>query len=102
MLALLQCQQNVEIPEVILAVDPYVKEKVQYARTESVKITPELFEDKLNDKEFLSNLTACVDKWIHEIRKVTRLSAKDNLAPNILHEVNFWECLTRALNHIES
>lgn len=102
MLALMQCQQNVEIPEVVLQIDPEVKEKAQKAKAVNSRLTVEMFEGRVNEKEFLSNLTGCVDKWIHEIRKVTRLSTKDNLAPSILHEVNFWECLTRALTQIDS
>jgi dynein heavy chain 1, cytosolic len=102
MLALMQYQQDVEIPEVILQIDPYVRERFTKAKLINSRLGIELFDDKLQDKEYLSGLTACVDKWIHEIRKVTRLSTKDHLAPSILHEVNFWECLTRALNHIDN
>ena len=102
MLALMQYQQDVEIPEVVLQIDPYVREKFTKTKITNSKLTIEFFDDKLQDKEYLSGLTACVDKWIHEIRKVTRLSTKDHLAASILHEVNFWECLTRALNHIDN
>lgn len=102
MLALMQYQQDVEIPEVILQIDPYVREKFIKCKSTNSKLVVEAFDDKLQDKEYLSGLTACVDKWIHEIRKVTRLSTKDHLAPSILQEVNFWDCLTRALTHIEA
>ena len=102
MLALMQYQQDVEIPEVVLYIDPYVKEKFTKSKVTNSKVTIELFDDRLQDKEYLSALTGCVDKWIHEIRKVTRLSTREHLAPTILHEVNFWECLTRALTHIDS
>ena len=101
MLALMQCQQNVEIPEVHLVIDSQVKQRVNEAKNENRKISVELFEDLVNDKEFLGNLISCVDRWIHEIRKVTRLSNRDHLAPSILHEVNFWECLTKALTNID-
>ena len=89
MLALIQYQQDVEIPEVVLYIDPYVKEKFTKSKITNSKVTIELFEDRLQDKEYLSALTGCVDKWIHEIRKVTRLSTREHLAPTILHEVNF-------------
>jgi hypothetical protein len=54
MLALLQYQQDVEIPEVNLTIDPHVKEKFAKAKASNSKLTVELFDDKFADKEYLS------------------------------------------------
>lgn len=101
MLALMNCQQNVDIPDVYLQLDPTVKQKAQEARSQNARLSLEMFEAQASDKEFLASLIACVDKWIHDINKVTRLANKDHLAGSILHEVNFWQVLTRALTNID-
>lgn len=102
MLALLQCQQSVDIPEVYLQVDPIVKDRALVAKQQNRKLTVEGFDDKESDREFISSLMACVDKWILEIRKMTRLSTKDHMAGSLLQEVNFWHCLTKTLTHVDA
>lgn len=101
MLALLQCHKNIEIPDVHLTIDNTVRQIATEARDAGSKLTVDSFEAMAKDKEFLQSLTGCVDKWISEIRKITRLCNRDHIANNLLEEVNFWQCLSKALTNID-
>lgn len=74
-LALLQYQQNVEIPEVNLQFHPVIARAAALVRENGVSIDVEALglEDKLEDTTFLNAIQADVNKWIKEIQKVTRL-----------------------------
>lgn len=62
-LSLLHCQKNFEVPEIQLIIDPEIKKRVIEAKAKGTKeITVELFEDKLKDKNWTSNLGTIVTK----------------------------------------
>jgi hypothetical protein len=97
-LALLQYQQNIEIPEVNLAFHPVIQRAADLVRSLDSLETQTLanlsslppmqvrekgilidniedlgLEEKVNDVTFLNDIQGGVNKWIKEIQKVTRL-----------------------------
>ncbi len=98
-LAILQCQQNLEIPDVQLTIDPQVKAIVKKAKTENRKVTVSDYAEDMKSNDFLQNLQYnCVNKWIKDIRKVTKLD-RDPSTGSALQEVNFWLNLEKVLLH---
>uniref|UniRef100_A0A1I7XR26 DHC_N1 domain-containing protein n=1 Tax=Heterorhabditis bacteriophora TaxID=37862 RepID=A0A1I7XR26_HETBA len=57
--ALLHLQQNIDIPEINLVINPHIQSAIQKASKEGRK-----------DSQFLNNLQNGVNRWIKEIRKV--------------------------------
>ena len=53
------------MPEISLVIDPEIKKRVNEAKAKGIKdVSVELFEDKLKDKNWTSNLGSLVTKWI--------------------------------------
>lgn len=69
-MGLLHLQQNIEIPEISLAINPIITNiaKQFYDRGEKPKVTD--FGDKVEDPSFLNQLQSGVNRWIREIQKV--------------------------------
>ncbi|KAF1777758.1 P-loop containing nucleoside triphosphate hydrolase [Phytophthora cactorum] len=97
-LALLQYQQNIEIPEVNLIFHPVIQQAAELVREKGVLIDVEALglEDKVNDVAFVNTIQGGVSKWIKEIQKVTRL-VNEPLPGTAMQEINFWCDLNRAL-----
>lgn len=74
-LALLQYQQNIEIPEVKLVFHPVIQNAASLVREKGAPIDMETLnlEDKLQDVTFLNEIQAGVNRWIKEIQKLTKL-----------------------------
>lgn len=73
-MGLLHLQQNIEIPEISLLINPVITNiaKQCYERGEKPKVTD--FGDKVEDPTFLNQLQSGVNRWIREIQKVRILS----------------------------
>lgn len=69
-MSLLHLQQNIDIPEISLAIHPYVQAIIKKAEAEKRKVTSEDYADKLEDSTFLNALQNGVNRWIREIQKV--------------------------------
>ncbi|RLN69358.1 hypothetical protein BBJ29_000235 [Phytophthora kernoviae] len=97
-LALLQYQQNIEIPEVNLIFHPVIQQAADLVREKGVLIDVEALglEEKVNDVKFVNDIQGGVSKWIKEIQKVTRL-INEPLPGTAMQEINFWCDLSRAL-----
>ncbi|GLD93496.1 hypothetical protein PINS_up002088 [Pythium insidiosum] len=98
-LALLQYQQNIEIPEVNLVFHPIIQRAADLVRAKGY-LTDDMeslgLEDKVQDVTFLNEIQGGVNKWIKEIQKVTRLISEP-LPGSTIQEINFWCDLHRAL-----
>ncbi|XP_004348847.1 dynein heavy chain [Capsaspora owczarzaki ATCC 30864] len=98
-LSLLQLQQNVDIPEVDLQIHPLITQTIAKHRSAGTKATVDDFD--VNDSTFVFNLQSCVDRWIKEIQKVTKLD-RDPSHGSALVEIAFWVNLERALQQVET
>ena len=101
-LALLQYQQNRDIPQVLLTIHPDIQTAVDQMRATDGKLdVDELgLTDRLQDDTFLNALQSGVNRWSREIQKVTRLT-RDPASGTALQEINFWSNLEHALYKIE-
>eukprot|EP00741_Cyanophora_paradoxa_P023561 tig00021590_g22758.t1 len=100
LLSLVTCQQNVEIPEVQLAVDAEIKRIVASCKESGEKPRVDLLGEKAQDAAFLNGLQAGVTRWTREIQRLTRLIEKREREASIgsaIQEINFWPALERAL-----
>ena len=73
----MHCQQNMDIPQVVLPIDPIIKKAAQtaIASSKSLSNLEELgLGSYLNDTNFINSLQAGVVRWIKEIAKVTKLT----------------------------
>ncbi|CAH0480997.1 unnamed protein product [Peronospora belbahrii] len=97
-LALLQYQQNIEIPEVNLVFHPVIQQAADLVREKGALIDVEALglEEKVDDIVFVNAIQGGVSKWIKEIQKVTRL-IHEPLPGTVMQEINFWCDLNRAL-----
>ena len=69
--SLLHLQQNIDIPDIQLAIHPEISALVQKAAEESRKPRVEDFGNQVSDSNFLNQLQKDVSRWIKEIKKVT-------------------------------
>uniref|UniRef100_A0A0X3P013 Dynein heavy chain, cytoplasmic n=1 Tax=Schistocephalus solidus TaxID=70667 RepID=A0A0X3P013_SCHSO len=99
-IGLLHLQQNIDIPEITLAVNPYVLQIIKKCAEEGKRAKVTDFEDKIEDAQFLNGLQAGVNRWIKEIQKVTTLD-RDPSSGTALQEITFWLNLERALARIQ-
>ncbi|KAI9017153.1 dynein heavy chain [Gaertneriomyces semiglobifer] len=99
-LSLLQLQQNVDIPEVILQFNPLVLRAVETCRAHNRRITVDAIGDIANDSAFLNKLQSDMNGWKKEIQRVTKLS-RDPSTGTALQEINFWTNLEKELDAIE-
>ena len=69
-MGLLHLQQNIDIPEISLAVHPSVTAAVKRAAAEGGRARVQDFADKIEDSTYLNTLQNLVNRWIREIQKV--------------------------------
>ncbi|CAG8442752.1 1825_t:CDS:10 [Diversispora eburnea] len=99
-LALLNLQQNVEIPEISLNIHPVVKAVIDKCKQENKRISVDMIDSSLlTDSSFLNKLQGDVNGWVKEIQKVTKLN-RDPSSGNAIQEINFWLGMEVALEDI--
>jgi dynein heavy chain 1 len=69
-MGLLHLQQNIDIPEISLPVNPTVSQVIKKCQEEGRKPKVEDFGDRVEDAQFLNSLQSGVNRWIREIQKV--------------------------------
>ena len=69
-MGLLHLQQNIDIPEITLAVHPVVASVIKKYSEEGTKPKVSDFGDRVDDATFLNALQSGVNRWIREIQKV--------------------------------
>lgn len=99
-LALLHCQQSIEVPEIQLMFDTAIKNKCAIAKTEGRKPSTNDCTDLMNDNNFINSLAQCVSKWIQDISTITKMKYEITTG-NTLQEINYWVSFERSLNFIE-
>ncbi|CAH3116472.1 unnamed protein product [Pocillopora meandrina] len=99
-MGLLHLQQNIDIPEISLAIHPVVTAMVKKCAEEGRRPKVQDFGDKVEDSTFLNQLQNGVNRWIREIQKVTKLD-RDPASGTALQEISFWLNLERALLRIQ-
>ncbi len=98
-MGLLHLQQNIEIPEIVIAINPVVLQIIGKCLEAGRKPRVDDFTTLVKDTNFLNSLQADVNGWIREIKKVTKLE-RDPSSGTALQEISFWPSLERALNCI--
>lgn len=63
-MALLNCQENIVVPEIVLNFDPLIKVKCQEAVKNNKELKVVDFEAHLNDDKFIASLVYYANKWI--------------------------------------
>lgn len=99
-MGLLHLQQNIDIPEISLTINPVVATVIKTCADEDRKAKVIDFGDKVDDSSFLNILQNGVNRWIKEIQKVTKLD-RDPSSGTALQEISFWLNLERALHRIQ-
>jgi hypothetical protein len=97
---LVQCQQNIIVPEIELIHDAEIKAKNEECKALGRELTTEDFEGRLQDPNFVKRLEKTVTQWIKDIRRITQLN-HDPQQGSALQEINFWLSIERSLAHIE-
>lgn len=95
-MGLLHLQQNIDIPEISLTINPIVAQTVAGCAVENRRPKVGDFGDRVEDSKFLNDLQHGVNRWVKEIQKVTKLD-RDPSSGTTLQEVSFWLNLERAL-----
>ncbi|KAJ3021261.1 hypothetical protein HKX48_008890 [Thoreauomyces humboldtii] len=99
-LSLLQLQQNVDIPDVVLHYNPMVQRCIESCREQGRRVNADAVGDAVNDSALLNKLQADVNGWIKEIQKVTKLT-RDPASGTASQEISFWLNMERGLASIE-
>jgi dynein heavy chain 1 len=99
-MGLLHLQQNIEIPEVNLAIHPIVSQVVQKCLAENHRPKVDDFSEYNDNTEFLNSLQSHVNRWVREIQRVTKL-VQDPMKGSTRQEISFWLNLERALTRIQ-
>eukprot|EP00397_Hematodinium_sp_SG-2012_P000022 GEMP01000022.1.p1 GENE.GEMP01000022.1~~GEMP01000022.1.p1 ORF type:complete len:4594 (-),score=1270.22 GEMP01000022.1:1053-14834(-) len=103
-MSLMQLQDNVEIPEIVLAFDPELKAIIEKWKADNNGEFPtadgSAFEAKLQDNAFVVRLQGGVSRWIKEISTITKME-RDLSSGGVLQEVNFWIGMEKALLHVQ-
>ncbi|KAL7268764.1 dynein heavy chain [Rhizina undulata] len=100
-LSLLHLQQNIEIPELSLALHPVVQAAVDEASKKNTRPSLDLVPaNLLQDSNFLNNLQSIVNAWIKSIQSITKMS-RDTESGTATQEINFWLSMESALEGIE-
>ena len=81
-MGLLHLQQNIDIPEITLAVHPFVQQIIKKCEMEKRRVTTEDYADKAEDSSFLNALQNGVNRWIREIQKVQSLLDMNPRSPS--------------------
>ena len=90
---------DIEIPEIVIAINPVVLQMIAKCVETGRKPRVDDFTDRVEDTNFLNALQSGVSRWIREIKKVTKLD-RDPSTGTALQEISFWLNLERALNGI--
>eukprot|EP00731_Ephydatia_muelleri_P024350 Em0016g621a len=99
--SLLHLQQNIDIPDISLTINPDLQAIIQAAVGAGRRPTVEDFDSVVGDSSFLNALQKDVAKWIKEIQKVTKLD-RDASSGTALQEISFWLNLETALAKIQA
>jgi len=101
-IAFTHCQQNFQVPDIVLTPHPDILEASTKCKTEGrvLSVSEVGLEAKIKDHTFLNTLTGQVKKWIKEIQKVTGLSRDPSLG-NTMAEVTFWKSMDKSLESIK-
>ncbi|XP_071963522.1 cytoplasmic dynein 1 heavy chain 1-like [Antedon mediterranea] len=99
-MGLLHLQQNIDIPEITLPINPVVSTMIRKCQDENRRPKVIDFADKAEDSVFLNQLQNGVNRWIREIQKVTKLD-RDPASGTALQEISFWLNLERALMKVQ-
>lgn len=100
-MGLLHLQQNIDIPNITLPVNPIISQTVKRCREqENRDATVNDFGDKVEDSSFLNQLQNGVNRWIREIQRVTKFE-RDPSSGTAKQEVLFWLNLEGALLNIQ-
>jgi dynein heavy chain 1 len=100
-LSLLHLQQNIEIPELFLALHPTIQRAIDEATKKNTRPTLDLIEAHLlQDSSFLNSLQSTVNAWIKSIQSITKMS-RDTESGTATQEINFWLSMEMALERIE-
>lgn len=100
-LSLLHLQQNIEIPELMLPLNPVVQNAIDDAEARRTKASVEdIPPTLLQDSTFLNNLQTTVNNWIKSIQAITKMS-RDPKSGTATQEINFWLNMETALEAIE-
>ncbi|KAJ3176317.1 hypothetical protein HDU87_005359 [Geranomyces variabilis] len=99
-LSLLQLQQNVDIPDVVLTFNPLIQRTIESCRKSGARVNADAIGDAVNDSALLNKLQSDVNGWIKEIQKVTKLT-RDPASGTASQEINFWLNMERGLASIE-
>jgi dynein heavy chain 1 len=92
--------QNIEVPDVRLAIDPLISSALGDSTAAIANVQDLGISDELNDKT-LNRIQNGVNKWIKEIQVVTRRE-RDESSGTVAQEIQYWSALERALNVIQS
>ncbi|CAJ1328908.1 unnamed protein product [Effrenium voratum] len=96
-MALMQCQQNVDIENISLPLDPEIAEAFEKAKAEGRQLTVDDFKDRMNDSIFQNQLQSGVNKWSKEIQRVAKMQ-RDSSTGSTMQEINFWLGMDKVLN----
>jgi len=100
-LSLLNLQQNIEIPELLLPLHPYIQSALDDAEKRGVEPTIKLLPvTLLDDSSFLNSLQSIVHGWIKSIQTITKTN-RDPASGTAAQEINFWLSMETALEAIE-
>ncbi|EPQ28904.1 uncharacterized protein PFL1_03705 [Pseudozyma flocculosa PF-1] len=101
-LSLLHLQQNVELPEIHLAVHPVIRAAVERCQAAGQKVTVEAIQPAslLEDSSFLNKLQADVNSWVKEVQTITKLD-RNVASGSASQEVSFWLAMEKAEDGIE-
>ncbi|KAF2083456.1 hypothetical protein K490DRAFT_51603 [Saccharata proteae CBS 121410] len=100
-LSLLHLQQNIEIPELILALHPVIQSALDTAEERQVKPGLDFVPAALlDDSSFLNALQNTVNGWIKSIQNITKTD-RDPASGTAAQEIGFWISMESALASIE-
>jgi len=71
---LVQCQQNILVPEIELKHDEDIRLKAEECKSLGREMTTDDFENKIQDPQFVKRLEKTVTNWIRDIRRITQLN----------------------------
>eukprot|EP00466_Bigelowiella_natans_P012270 jgi/Bigna1/52380/estExt_Genewise1Plus.C_70193 len=97
-ISLLRCQQNIEIPQIVLEIHPVIQEIVS-RKPEEGKITMEDL-PKLDTDKFLNEITSMSGDWKKLISSVTKLD-RDVASGSTKEEIHFWVSMDSTLKNID-
>eukprot|EP01113_Clastostelium_recurvatum_P011812 TRINITY_DN1605_c0_g1_i1.p1 TRINITY_DN1605_c0_g1~~TRINITY_DN1605_c0_g1_i1.p1 ORF type:complete len:4689 (+),score=1530.43 TRINITY_DN1605_c0_g1_i1:285-14351(+) len=101
-LSLYNCKQDVQIPEVHLAINPEIKAAAKRARDAGRTLRVEDLGEQASAPEFLNTLQAGVNVWIKDIQRVTKIERLEAMPAtgDTLQEISFWIELENELARI--